>query len=153
MEAHVAWEFKDFFDLKNIELYEILKLRNEVFVLDQKCIYLDTDGLDTKAIHLCGYIESRLVAYCRIFPFGIKEEKSCNFGRVAVASNMRHKGFGKELIKRTQAFLKKEWPNDQTLIHAQNYLKAFYESLGFRPCSDVFNEEGIPHIKMIWKHQ
>lgn len=153
MNEAIHWRFKSFEELNNLEVYDLLQLRNEVFVVGQQCVYQDADGVDNKAFHLCGYANYTLVAYCRIFPLGVAEENACNFGRVAVGEPWRGQGIGRALIIRTQAFLKEHWPDSVTIIHAQNYLRRFYEALGFQVKGGVYDEVGIPHVKMLWKHR
>lgn len=138
--------FKDFSVDK---LYEVLQLRSEVFVVGQNCVYQDLDGTDNQSIHLCGYVSDLLVAYCRIFPPDSVIKEKCNFGRVAVAPNWQRKGIGRKLMLKTKEYLNNRWPETETLIHAQYYLKDFYSSLGFQQCGEVFDETGIPHINMV----
>lgn len=153
MKDLIRWRFKLFEELSNVEVYDMLQLRNEVFVVGQQCVYQDADGMDNKAIHLCGYFDYSLIAYCRIFPPGIIEPEQCNFGRVAVSEKWRGRGIGKEVVIQTQAFLKEKWVERSTLIHAQNYLRHFYEALAFVGKGEVYDEVGIPHIHMVWHHE
>lgn len=152
MKELIRWRFKTFEELSSVEVYDMLQLRNEVFVVGQQCVYQDADGMDNKAIHLCGYFDYSLIAYCRIFSPGITEPENCSFGRVAVDEKWRGKGIGKELVIQTKKFLKERWPANCTLIHAQNYLWRFYESFGFEIVGGVYDEVGIPHVKMSWQH-
>ena len=118
-------------------------------MIGQQCIYQDMDGLDRQAIHVCGYLNDELVACCRIFPPDVIEPGRCNFGRVAVAKTWRGKAFGRQLMFETIDYIQQHWPEQDILIHAQHYLKTFYESLGFCQCSELYDEVGIPHINML----
>lgn len=149
MKEKISWSFKTFSELNVDQLYELLQLRTEVFVIGQQCVYQDMDGLDNRAIHVCGRLNDVLVAYCRIFPPDVVEPGRCNFGRVAVLEAFRGKAFGRQLMSETIAYIRQHWPEKEILIHAQHYLKAFYESLGFQQCSDIYDEVGIPHIHML----
>lgn len=131
----------------------MLQLRNEVFVVGQNCVYQDADGMDAAAIHLLGRYQEHIIACCRIFPVNVVEPNRCNFGRVAVAPNLRGRGWGRELVKQTQQYLQTQWPESITLIHAQSYLKDFYQFLGFVVCSEEYDEVGIPHLNMEWQHK
>lgn len=152
MSEQLSWSFKTFAQLSLEELYQLLQLRNEVFVVGQNCVYQDADGRDAAAIHLLGKWKEQIVAYCRIFPNGVEVPDMCNFGRVAVVPDLRGKGWGKELVRKAQQYLKTQWPEATTLIHAQSYLKDFYHFLGFEVCSDEYDEVGIPHLNMKWQH-
>lgn len=143
------WNIKAFDNFNTKELYNCLQLRTEVFVLGQNCVYQDMDGLDWQAIHICGYFHQKLIAYCRIFEPGLVEPNACNFGRVLVAPAYRRQGVGRLLMEQTMDYLREQWPKENTVIHAQKYLEAFYQSLGFTTCSATYLEVGIPHIKMI----
>ena len=144
----VNWVLKKFDDLSALELYAIIQLRNEVFVIEQDCIYQDADNKDQDSLHLCGWIDTELVAYTRLIPPGLSYEE-CSIGRVVTASAHRKTGAGRELM---QVSIEKAFSifNTNTIkIGAQVYLKKFYESLGFEQCSDDYLEDGIPHITML----
>jgi len=149
LKEKLSWSFKTFDELNIEELYDLLRLRTEVFVIGQQCVYQDMDGWDKRAIHVCGRLNNELVAYCRIFPPDIVEQGYGNFGRVAVDKAMRGKAFGRQLMQETIGYMQQYWPENGILIHAQHYLKAFYESLGFRQCTELYDEVGIPHIHML----
>lgn len=137
------WFSKTFDELTNIELYEILHLRCEVFVVEQQCIYEDVDGLDPACIHV-GYREDELLAYARII---LDQADMTRIGRVLVKKTARGKGLATELMQRAIAIaLTYQKP---VKISAQLYLEAFYAGLGFVACSEPYDEDGIMHLDMI----
>ena len=145
----LTWQWRSFAELKNNELYDLLSLRQNVFIIEQNCIYNDLDYLDQKAMHLLGYKDNQLAAYLRLLPKDVPYAGSLSFGRVLTAKNMRGQALGKEMITETLRYLKQQ---DNTLpitISAQLYLKKFYESFGFAGVGEPYDEDGIPHLKMI----
>ncbi|CAM1341229.1 GNAT family N-acetyltransferase [Tenacibaculum amylolyticum] len=139
---------KSFEELTTIELYDILQLRSEVFVVEQKCIYQDIDGKDQKALHILGIKEGALVAYTRLFkPNYYFEEAS--IGRVLVVASERKYGYGHDLIKFSIQTVHNTFSTKEIKIGAQTYLKKFYESHGFKQVGEEYIEDGIPHIYMI----
>lgn len=142
------WVIKTFNDLTPKELYAILRLRSEVFVVEQNCVFLDMDHKDQECHHLMGILNNQLVAYTRLVPPGhIYEQPS--IGRVVTAPEIRNSGIGKELIRRSIAGIQKLYGNTPIKIGAQLYLKRFYESFGFEQISNVYMEDGIEHIYML----
>ena len=141
------WTLKKFEDLTLTELYAILHLRNEVFVVEQNCIYLDVDNLDQSAWHLMGWQDDNLIAYTRIFPPGISYKEPA-IGRVVTSPKNRRSGFVKELMLQSISACEKLFGNTPITLSAQLYLKNFYTSLGFNAVSDVYLEDGIEHVKM-----
>ena len=144
----IEWTCKYFNDLTPPELYAIIKLRNEVFVVEQNCVFQDADDKDQKCYHLMGTVRNKLAAYARLVPAGVSYEYIA-IGRIVTSPQFRSKGAGKalliEAIKQCNLLF-----GEQTIkIGAQLYLKNFYESFGFRQTSDVYDEDGIPHIEMI----
>lgn len=139
-----TWRERAFDDLSLAELYAILTLRARVFVLEQKCLYLDTDGLDPGARHLWAERDGAIVAYLRILPAGAKYEELA-LSRVITAPEVRRSGIGRELMRRGLAAA----GNVPIRIGAQLYLETFYESFGFRRASEPYDEDGIPHIEMV----
>ena len=139
---------KTFDELTKEELYRVFKLRSEVFVVEQNCVYNDFDEKDRKAIHILIMDENSgdIVAYSRIFEINWE---FASFGRVCVKKEFRKKGLGKELVAGTIDNIKKNYSQKKIFIEAQNYLQKFYESFGFKKTSDVYLEDGIPHINMI----
>lgn len=138
-----------FHELSNKDLYEILKLRAEVFIVEQNCPYLDTDEKDFDAIHLMGYIDNQLVAYARLLPKGISYENYTSIGRVLTAESVRKSGAGKALMSKALEIIDKVWPGIDIKISAQSYLERFYESFGFISTGNTYLEDNIPHTAMI----
>lgn len=142
------WQCCFFTDLKAVELYAILQLRNEVFVVEQNCVFQDADNKDPFCYHLCGWYGETLVAYTRLVPPGIAY-KEPSIGRVVTSPNYRNTGAGKALMQRSIAECKKLFGEQVIKLGAQLYLKKFYESFGFVQTSEVYLEDNIPHIEMI----
>ena len=145
---NAQWLYQDFSTLSAYELYEILRLRNRVFVVEQKCVYPDTDEKDLKSWHLCCWHNNQLVAYARIIPPGIAFAEA-SIGRVVTAPECRRTGLGKELMLRAIKAVHENFKVPSIKIGAQLYLKNFYAQLGFIPCSETYLEDGIPHIEML----
>lgn len=144
----ITWQYKYFDELTNKELYEILKLRNEVFVLEQACLYQDADEKDFHCFHLCGYDNNHcLKAYCRIVPPGISYPEA-SIGRVLTSINQRKSGTGKQLMLQAIAATLKQFNCNTIKISAQLYLKIFYQNLGFKSIGSSYLEDDIPHIEM-----
>jgi ElaA protein len=138
----------NFSDLSLHQLYSVLKLRSEVFVVEQKCHYLDPDGEDIFSYHLLGSEVDELVTYCRLFPPKHNENKLV-FGRVVTAKSSRNKGYGKQLIEELLLFCSKHYPGIPIKCSAQYYLIKFYESFGFETHGNVYDDVGVPHIEML----
>jgi ElaA protein len=143
----LEWYVKSFEKLSVQELYDILKLRSEIFVVEQNCSYLDMDGKDVLALHLLGSIDGKIVAYCRLFKAGITFENA-SIGRVVVDANYRNKKWGQELMRQAIAGIELHFVEKQITIGAQLYLQKFYESFGFVQTSAMYLEDAIPHIEM-----
>jgi ElaA protein len=141
---------KRFDELTIYELYQILKLRQEVFIVEQNCVYLDADGKDLNGYHMMGYDQANeLHCYTRLLPEGISYPDYTSIGRVINSATVRGKGYGKELMVLSIQKIKELYPNYSIKIGAQAYLKKFYESLGFLDLGEPYIEDGIPHIIMI----
>jgi ElaA protein len=138
---------KSFTELTTKELYEILQLRSEVFVVEQNCVYQDLDYKDQKALHILGFKNDKIVAYTRIFKEGDYFENA-SIGRVVVAISERKYGYGHHLMKASIKAIKNNFKVDKITISAQVYLKKFYESHNFIQVSEEYLEDGIPHIRM-----
>jgi len=148
----IIWKCKAFEQLSSNELYQILYLRQEVFIVEQNCPYLDIDFRDQPAAHLCGYDrEGDLIAYSRLLPKGISYPEYNAIGRVITSSKARGKGLGRELMETSIDNTRKLFGNSPIKIGAQNHLRKYYGSLGFEPIGEVYDEDGIPHISMILK--
>src|SRR3989344_6035885 len=142
------WQWSSFEELKLNELYDILALRQQIFILEQNCIYADLDYLDQPAQHLLGRDNNQLVAYSRLLPLGIPYKGAISFGRVLVAKEARGRNIGKNMIHEVFSYLKKQNNAHPIIISAQLYLKTFYESFGFIAEGESYDDDGIPHIKM-----
>lgn len=144
----INWTYKNFNELTVAELYCILELRSEVFVVEQNCVYQDIDGKDVGSLHLCGWLKNQLVAYCRILPPGLSYEQP-SIGRVVTNAAHRKDGHGKQLMQRAIQKTYILYKSSQIKIGAQQYLFNFYNELGFRQVGQPYLEDGIPHIYML----
>ncbi|MDG3181697.1 GNAT family N-acetyltransferase [Streptococcus parasuis] len=145
----MQWEIKAFDQLSLQELYTILTLRTNVFVVEQACPYPDLDGKDPNCLHLLGTINGELVAYLRILPAGLRYDE-VSIGRVVVKPSHRGKGLGRLMMEQAIHCITNEWKESQIKIGAQAYLEKFYQSLGFEPVSEVYLEDDIPHLDMLY---
>ena len=143
----IEWKIKSFEALSVHELYDLLRLRSEIFVVEQNCVYLDLDGKDKVALHLFGEFEGKIVAHARLFKAGISFENA-SIGRVTVAADYRDRKWGHDLMREAIAGILLHFGESQITIGAQLYLKKFYESHGFMQTSDMYLEDDIPHIEM-----
>lgn len=146
----MEWNLKSFANLSLYELYAIMKLRSEIFVVEQNCVYLDPDGKDLDAMHMMGWENNRLVAYTRILPPGTSYEEA-SIGRVATAIEIRKGGWGRELMKHSIHHAQMMYDNAPIRISAQAHLQDFYVSLGFVAEGETYLEDGIPHVEMLLK--
>ncbi|MEP7256413.1 MAG: GNAT family N-acetyltransferase [Ferruginibacter sp.] len=143
----MKWIFKKFDELTAAELYAIMQLRNEVFVVEQNCVYQDADDKDQQSCHLAGWDGATLVAYTRIIPPGIAYAEA-SIGRVVTSPKYRKTGAGKILMQESISNTFSQFNCSKIKIGAQVYLTKFYESLGFFKTGDEYLEDGIPHIEM-----
>jgi ElaA protein len=146
-QMEIKWKIKPFEALTAHEVYDLLKLRSEIFVVEQNCVYLDPDGKDKLALHLIGEYDGKVVAYSRLFDAGISFDYA-SIGRVVVDANYRDKKWGHDLMREAIAGIKANFGTDKITIGAQLYLKKFYESHGFVQTSEMYLEDDIPHIEM-----
>ena len=137
-------------ELTTNQLYNILKLRAEVFVVEQNCAYQDLDNKDNKALHLIGEINNEIIAYTRIFKKGDYFTNS-SIGRVLVKKEFRKKELGKVIMEKSIEIIKKNTKEEKIEISAQKYLTKFYKDFGFKKTGKEYLEDNIPHIKMILK--
>lgn len=144
----IEWRFNKFSELSPFELYNLLRLRSEVFVVEQNCVFLDQDNIDQQCFHLSGYSQNKLIAYARIVPQGVVYSQA-SIGRVVTSPSYRHSGAGKQLLQQSMERVYSLFGNVAIKIGAQLYLKKFYESFGFCQVSDVYLEDGIAHIHML----
>jgi len=139
---------KTFQEINTKELYAILQLRSEVFVVEQKCVYQDIDGNDEKALHVIGIEKNKIVAYTRCFKSGDYFDQA-SIGRVVVRKDQRGKGFAHQIMERSIKAITDVFNSKTMKVSAQTYLKDFYETHGFFQKGGEYLEDGIPHIAMI----
>lgn len=147
MSLKLDWRIKTFDELTNEELYQLLGLRCAVFVVEQRCCYLDVDNKDQHCHHLLGYQDGKLMVYSRIVPSGLSYEY-VSIGRIVSSVNARGKGLGIELLNVSIETVGRLYGKVIIRIGAQLYLKKFYESFGFQQSSDIYLEDKIEHIEM-----
>ena len=146
---NITWYHKHFNDLITKELYQILQLRNEVFIVEQNCPFQDLDDKDFKCFHLIGFDtdSQKIMAYTRIVPAGISYTEA-SIGRVVTSPQARGEGIGKVLMEKSIQILEELYGGVSIRIGAQYYLKKFYESLDFEQVNEIYLEDGIEHILM-----
>jgi ElaA protein len=144
----INWVLKKFDELTVDELYAMLRLRTEVFVVEQNCVFQDMDNKDHYCYHLLGWKDDLLAAYTRIVPSGISYNDAPSIGRVVTSPQTRGGGLGRLLMEKSINELFRVYGVSPIKIGAQLYLKKFYESLGFEKSSDIYDEDGIDHIEM-----
>ncbi|MDG0978300.1 MAG: GNAT family N-acetyltransferase [Halieaceae bacterium] len=149
----LTWQWLYFESLSNQQLYQILALRSEVFVVEQTCAYQDLDGKDLKALHLIGTLENKVLATARLLPAGVSYPDAASIGRIVVHPSLRGQDLGRKTVQLALTQYQKLWPDEQLLIGAQARLKRFYQELGFVAEGDVYDEDGIDHITMRWMNQ
>lgn len=141
---------KTFGQLTTLELYDVLKIRQEVFIVEQDCPYLDADGKDLDAIHIIATDQnSQIVGYTRVLAPGISYNTYSSIGRVVNAQNVRGQGVGRGVMLESIRICKEQFPNSKIKISAQTYLDGFYKSLGFVATGEYYLEDDIPHQGMI----
>lgn len=143
----ISFITKSFAELTNTELYQLLQLRNEVFIVEQTCPYPDLDNKDYKALHVLGKENDQIVAYARLLPQGISYDES-SIGRVVSSAAVRKTGYGKLLMQYAIPETLRLFDTNQIVISAQHYLERFYSDLGFVSEGEVYLEDDIPHIQM-----
>ncbi len=132
------------------ELYAVMRLRQEVFVVEQDCPYLDADGLDQPALHVLGVnTQGGIMAYTRLLPKGTLYENYVAIGRVLTAQSIRGRGLGYELMEKSISFVEQYYGKGSIRISAQYHLMNFYQALGFQPIGQQYLEDNIPHIAML----
>jgi ElaA protein len=150
----LTWHQTRFAELSTTQLYEILRLRAEVFVVEQDCVYQDLDDKDQEAVHLLGVTDDgRLAAYTRIVDKGVSYPDYASIGRVITASFARGKGLGRPLMKASIAALFTHFGKQPIKIGAQAHLQEYYGSLSFVGVGEVYDEDGIPHRSMVYTPQ
>ena len=144
----ITWVCKRFEELSPGELYAVLQLRNEVFVVEQNCVFQDADNKDQPSFHLMGWKDAALMAYTRLVPPGVAYEEA-SIGRVVTSITARSSGIGRMLMQQSITECRRLFGNRVIRIGAQLYLKEFYSSLGFIPTGGIYPEDGIDHIQML----
>ncbi len=151
MDSGIVWTCRRFDELSTEDLYRILQLRAEIFIVEQDCVYQDVDGFDQEALHVMGQVPDiegpQLVCYSRLIPPGIKYE-GISIGRVVTKESSRGGGNGRALMIKSIGFCREHWPDKAITISAQQYLEKFYIELGFGTESEPYSEDNIPHIRM-----
>lgn len=150
MSTKLHWTSKAFTELSATELYAVMQLRVDVFILEQKCFYRELDGWDAQCMHLMAFDRKKetLAAYSRIVPPGLSFAEPA-IGRVITGAGYRGVGLGQELMERSIALCQELYPKQPIRIGAQAHLQAFYGALGFRADSEIYDEDGIPHLEML----
>jgi len=139
---------KSFSELTTTELYDLLQLRSEIFVVEQDCVYQDLDGKDQKALHVIGTKDNKIVAYTRIFKAGDYLAQA-SIGRVVVKESERQHGYGYDIMEASIKTVIAQFGEISIALSAQTYLKRFYNSLGFIEKGGEYLEDGIPHVMMV----
>lgn len=146
MTAQRQWTVRTFDQLNAIDVYKILQIRQVVFIVEQQCLYLDTDDWDQDTLHMLAWDGPELVAYCRIFPPGVRWDDA-SIGRVIVAKSIRGTGTGNELMERANSWCDEHY-RSAIVISAQAHLQDFYRRHGYRTVSEEFPVDDIPHVDM-----
>ena len=152
----ISWQCRTWSELDREQLYALLRLRAEVFVVEQDCPYQDLDGKDRKALHLWAEWADAPIAQggealatTRLLPAGVSYESEVSIGRVVTAAEVRRTGLGRDLMRRSLQALADAWPAAGIRLSAQCYLEQFYRDFGFVPEGESYLEDGIPHIAMV----
>ena len=151
--SNINWYWRSFDELSTEQLYDLLQLRQEVFVVEQQCLYLDIDGLDKKCLHFLGYVDEKLSAYLRVIPAELHHSGNIAIGRVLSKINNRGSGIGVQMMQQTMDYLQLHFPNQTIQLAAQYYLQKFYEKFGFTTIGEPYDEDGIMHIDMIFTRE
>lgn len=146
----ISFRCKPFYELTAPQLYSIMALRQEVFIVEQNCAYLDADGKDLKGYHLTGYDDDgKLVAYARLLPKGVSYDNFVSIGRIATSPSIRGTGAGQQLMRECLSSMDAMFTGESIKISGQSYLRNFYESFGFVVSGDEYMEDEIPHLPMV----
>lgn len=148
----MEWKIKKYEDLTIDELYNILKVRNEVFVVEQNCPYQDCDEKDKRSYHLFLEDNGEIIAYSRIIEKGVSYDE-VSIGRFLVQKKHRRMGFAREMLSKAIKFVEESLNENAIRISGQVYIKEFYKSFGFKEVSDVYLEDNIPHVEMLYKSE
>ena len=150
MEENMKTTIKRFDDLTTFEIYDILALRTEIFIVEQDCIYADCDGKDKNAYHLYISENDSIIAYCRILDKGINFDE-ISLGRFAVRMDYRSKGLAKKMLGEVIGFIKNELKATSVKLSAQQYIMELYASYGFLPIGEPYDDDGIVHVDMEYR--
>ena len=145
----ISFVSKNFQVLTSEELYKILALRAEVFVVEQNCPYQDVDGKDLQSIHVLGYIKNELVAYARVLEQGISYREYASIGRIVTSPSIRGNNHGHDLVDFSIKVCQKKFPGQPIKISAQAHLEKFYNAHSFKATGEAYLEDNIPHIGML----
>ncbi len=148
VKEQTTWLHLAFDQLTVPQLYAVLQLRSDVFVMEQNCPYQDMDGFDAQAVHVMGWAGDSLVAYARCFPAGVKFEEA-SIGRVITSAALRGTGAGPVLMQQAIDCVQQQWGAQPIRIGAQAHLVEFYGKLDFMVAGAPYIEDGIPHIEML----
>jgi ElaA protein len=140
-------QWYDFAELSTTLLYEMLRFRQAIFVVEQACAYPDLDGIDQRTHHLMLHVDGALAGYLRLIPF--PDANRVAIGRVAVAVDRRQQGLARRLVAEALTRCRGDYRKSAITLSAQTYLTAFYAELGFRPSSPPYDDYGVPHIDML----
>ena len=146
---NIQFQLTEFDKLAPIDLYHIIQLRIEIFIIEQNCIYQDLDDKDKAGLHMMGKENDELVSYVRLLPEGISYDKYVSIGRVVIKEKARKKGHGYKLMGKAIEYCNELWPGRPIKISAQAHLMGFYNQCGFTEMGDIYHEDGIPHIAMV----
>lgn len=148
MKSSIVWKIKPFSKLSTEELYQILKIRQEVFIVEQTCYYIDADGYDQQAVHIWAESAGEILAYSRVFEPGIKYAEA-SIGRVLTNPKYRKNNLGKILIRFSIDTIEARFRTRSIRISAQDYLLSFYSEFGFEDTGKKYLEDDIPHTEML----
>lgn len=143
--SNLQWFIQSFEDMSNIQLHEIWRLRQAIFIVEQNCPYMDIDGMDPICHHIQGYIDNNLFCYARLIP---PQNDVAKIGRVIVSPEYRHKGVGSMLMQQSEHWMRQNWTMTTIQLDAQSHLKHFYGNLGYTSTGYEFLEDNIPHTRM-----
>jgi ElaA protein len=146
----IQWHLHRFDELSIKQLYSLMRLRQAVFVVEQKCAFLDLDGNDSPSLHLSAWEADEPLAYLRLLPPEVHPSECPSLGRICTAIRVRREGLGQELMRRGLDLVRTQWPGHDCQIGAQSYLRQFYESFGFLVNGEEYDEDGIMHFPMRW---
>ena len=146
--SEILWQWCRFDALSQYQLYEVMQARQDVFAVEQNCVYRDADGADQFSWHLIGRKKDELLAYCRVVDPGVKYME-VSIGRVLTTAKARGTGLGKALLAKAITQIEKTYPASPIRISAQHYLQRYYQGFGFNAVSRPYDEDGIWHIEML----